>query len=93
MIILFHVLEFKSYEIGSIRDFVGGKRDLYWWEDKELSLKMILNQGKGEISLINQYGGEELIYGLFFMVDVLWCVLYALCFDYSMCFYVLRYMA
>ena len=28
MIILFHVLEFKSYELGSIRDFVGGRRIL-----------------------------------------------------------------
>ena len=70
----------------------------YWWEDKELSLKRILNQGKGEISLINQYGGEEQIYGIYFMfscfmVDVLWFVIYDLCFDYPMCFYVLRYMA
>ena len=64
-----------------------------WWKANELSLERILNQGKGEISLINQYGGEELIYGLYFMlscfmVDILWLVLYDLCFDYSINFYI-----
>ena len=58
MIIFFHWI--KSYELGSIRDFVGG---------------------------------EELIYGLYFMlscfmVDILWFVLYDLCFHYSMNFYI-----
>ena len=52
-----------------------------WWKAKELSLERILNQGNGEIFLIKQYGGEELIYGLYFMfscfmVGVLWFVFY-----------------
>ena len=81
MIILFHVLEFKSYELGSLRDFVGGKRIFVGGKTRNFPYRGVLNQGKGEISLINQYGGEELIYGLYFMlscfmVDMLCFVLY-----------------